>query len=571
MKIRFWGTRGSIPSPGPETVRYGGNTSCIELRSEAGTLIVFDCGTGARALGRALLDERSGGQGAVLVGHTHWDHIHGLPFFAPLFQAGERWSLYGPRGLGRSLQDTLAGQMEYTYFPVALDSLGAEVTYQDLVEGEFAIDDIAITTQYLNHPALTIGFRLVVDGWTVVYASDHEPFDPSLGGGGDLRANQGDARHLEFLRGADVVIHDAQYLAAEYGDRIGWGHSPMEYVVDAAVAAGVGTLVLHHHDPARTDDEVDALLTTARARAAAQHSALEIVAAAEGAGLERAARATALRAVAATSALVHGPAAAAALVAIDEPMAAAAVRAAAAQEELALAESSGDGESLVMVVDADHAPEAARGAFGSDTVVVGITTTLPVPSVPQVSDWIVWPASIAHVRTKLRAAALRRACRWLVAPRAVNEEDRLAALHGLGLLDTAPEERFDALTREATATFQVPIALITLVDADRQWFKARCGIDIEQGPLDDSMCAHAILEPDVLIISDLLTDDRFADSPQANGDGRVRFYAGVPLRTEDGSAVGTFCIADHRPRALSADGLAELKRLAARAETELRR
>ena len=179
MRIRFWGTRGSVPTPGPGTVRYGGNTSCVEVRTDGGTLLVLDCGTGARGLGLRLLEEAASAgpppAGSILIGHTHWDHIHGLPFFAPLFVPGSRWDVFGPRGLGRTLDNVLAGQMEYQYFPIGLDEVNAEVHYHDLVEGVFEFGDATIRTQYLNHPALTLGFRIEADGATVVYASDHEP------------------------------------------------------------------------------------------------------------------------------------------------------------------------------------------------------------------------------------------------------------------------------------------------------------------------------------------------------------------------------------------------------------
>ena len=239
MRIRFWGTRGSIATPGPSTVRYGGNTACVELRSDAGTILVLDCGTGARPLGAALVEEQLSPSGAVLLGHTHWDHIQGLPFFEPLFRPGGRWDLYGPRGLGASLAQTLAGQMQYQYFPVSVEQLGADVSYHDLVEGAFEVGDLVVRTQYLNHTALTLGYRIEGDGAVVCYLADHEPFDSSLGAGGDLASSGEDARHVAFMAGADVVIHDAQYDAEEYETRRGWGHSTVEYVVDAAVAAGV--------------------------------------------------------------------------------------------------------------------------------------------------------------------------------------------------------------------------------------------------------------------------------------------------------------------------------------------
>src|ERR1700678_1457553 len=150
MRVHFWGTRGSLPKPGPTTARYGGNTSCAEIRSSGGTLIMVDCGTGAQALGQSLLAaDPQGAAGHILIGHTHWDPIQGLPFFAPLFIPGNEWDIYGPKGLDQSVRESLAGQMQYTYFPVALEQFGATVRYHDLVEGVFQIDDVRITTQYL--------------------------------------------------------------------------------------------------------------------------------------------------------------------------------------------------------------------------------------------------------------------------------------------------------------------------------------------------------------------------------------------------------------------------------------
>ena len=593
MKIRSWGTRGSIATPGPATVRFGGNTSCVEIRSDAGTLLVVDCGTGARALGQALVAEEAAAgrplSGSILIGHTHWDHIQGLPFFAPLFGPGGRWRLYGPRGLGRSLGDTLAGQMQYQYFPLTLEQFGAEVSFHDLVEGTFEIDDVTITTHYLNHPALTLGYRIEADGVSVVYASDHEPHDRALAAGGDLMASAEDARHVAFLRDADVVIHDAQYTAEEYADRTGWGHSTLEYVVDAARLAGVRRLVLHHHDPTRDDAAVDAFVARARERAAATGYAGTIEAAAEGHVLEvaRDERAPVAR-VAATPSATRVPAmdevAAAVIVAVSDPALAVAVTAAADAEQLRV-RSAGPAELVevadrtgraVLVVDLDDETlvdtlrGCGRGSTAAGTAVVGLTRrVLPMPAPPQVTEWLVWPCTVAHVRTKLRAAVLRRACRWQAAPQPPDEEARVHALHALGVLDTEPEDRFDRYTEEACRALGVPIALVTLVDRDRQWFKSHRGTEAQETPRDQSVCAHAILGTDVLQVPDLLEDDRFADNPMVAGPLRARFYAGVPLVLSDGSTVGTLCVADQRPRVLDDAQLDELRRLGSLVQAEL--
>src|SRR6266446_10896805 len=160
MDVRFWGTRGSLAKPGPTTLRYGGNTSCVEVRGVDGTLIVLDCGTGAHGLGQALVS--AGGprcDGHLMITHTHWDHIQGFPFFAPLFIPGNTWDIYAPGALGQQLERTLAGQMEYNYFPVTLAQLGASIRFHDLAEGRFTVGAVRVTTQYLNHPALALGYR----------------------------------------------------------------------------------------------------------------------------------------------------------------------------------------------------------------------------------------------------------------------------------------------------------------------------------------------------------------------------------------------------------------------------
>jgi phosphoribosyl 1,2-cyclic phosphodiesterase len=289
MLVRFWGTRGSLAKPGPTTVRYGGNTSCVEVRLADRTLIVLDCGTGAHGLGQALQASGAGPlRGHLLITHTHWDHIQGFPFFLPLFVSGNEWDLYAPGSGGQQLETTLAGQMEYTYFPVTLEQLDATIRFHDLVESQFPIAGARIITQYLNHPALTLGYRLEADGVTVVYSVDHEPHGrgrPDAAGltssiaGGPLHRE--DQRHVAFLAGADLVIHDAQYTAEEYPKRMGWGHCPAEWAVDYAMAAGAKRLALFHHDPLRDDDAVDRLVETCRERVAAAGASLDVFGAAE--------------------------------------------------------------------------------------------------------------------------------------------------------------------------------------------------------------------------------------------------------------------------------------------------
>ncbi len=540
----------------------------MEVRTDSGTLLVLDCGTGARGLGLRLLEDAAaaGGQpptGAILIGHTHWDHIHGLPFFGPLFVAGSQWDVFGPRGLGRTLDNVLAGQMEYQYFPIGLDEVNAEVRYHDLVEGVFEFGDATIRTQYLNHPALTLGFRIEADGATFVYASDHEPHDPALAGGALPRVGSADARHADFLADADVVVHDTQYDATGYPAKVGWGHSTMEYAVTLAGAARVRRLVLFHHDPQRDDDAVDDLLDRARALAGAAGTSLQVDAATEGSVLEiRGARRHGARPDEAVATVVPttGDLAVGIAIATRDRSLEGLVEAAATAEGLTVRTLQGDLSDAVVVVDVDDGatPEVDRSCG-----VLGVTRrAIPMFPVAGITDWIVLPASIAHVRTKLRAAVLRKACHWLAAPVAPDEERRVAALHRLGLLDTPREARFDRLVEQAREIAATPIALVSLVDSQRQWFKATAGFDVTESHRDQSMCAHAILAPDVFQVPDAFEDSRFADNPAVAGPIRVRFYAGVPLALADGSRVGTLCVADHRPRLLDDHQIEALCRLA---------
>jgi len=300
MDIRFWGTRGSVAKPGPTTLRHGGNTSCVEVRGDSGTLIVLDCGTGAHGLGQALMDGGARCDGHLMITHTHWDHIQGFPFFAPLFVPGNSWDIYAPGALGRQLERTLAGQMEYNYFPVTLAQLGATIRFHDLAEGEFTIGDVRVTAQFLNHPALTLGYRLQCGGNAIVYSVDHEPHaaNPAARAVGDPPRHKEDQRHIDFLAGADLVIHDSQYTIAEYPQKTGWGHTPAEWAVDYAVAAGVKRLALTHHDPLRDDDAVDRVVEMCRQRARAAGSPIEIFGACEGQVLHFEARSGATSAVA---------------------------------------------------------------------------------------------------------------------------------------------------------------------------------------------------------------------------------------------------------------------------------
>jgi phosphoribosyl 1,2-cyclic phosphodiesterase/CheY-like chemotaxis protein len=597
MRVRFWGTRGSIPKCGPEVLRYGGNTACVEVRTAAGTLIVIDCGTGAHDLGRELV--APGGppkrSGHLLISHTHWDHIQGLPFFAPLFSPGSRWDIYGPRGVRQSLQETLAGQMQSTYFPVALEELGADIRYHELVEGTLQIGEVRVSTRYLNHPALTLGYRLQADGATLVYASDHEPHARDLATGrGPVEGEDG--RHVEFLRGADLVIHDAQFTPEEYGERVGWGHSTGEYAVRMCQLAGARSLALAHHDPRRSDLELDGMVQAVRARLGDEPplgSPLRVFAAAEGQALELTGSADAPpaepetpQADVAPDALRYGPVV---VGAADATLAAQVSEAMRADGLPVVLGRSGGGTVEAVeaarpsVVLLEHAPGRIDGiaacrairrlpAGGADDLPVIIVSTRQDgagEAGPGVTERLEAPFSTSYLQARLRAWVLRQACRWRRAEPPPNEELRLAALHALGILDTPAEERFDRLTRLAAALFDVPIALVSLVDRDRQWFKSRHGLGLLETHRDASFCAHALHREDAMVIPDARLDDRFADNPQVTGPPRLRFYAGYPLSDADGACFGTLCLIDTRPRELDGAKLDLFRDLGALVRREL--
>jgi phosphoribosyl 1,2-cyclic phosphodiesterase len=263
-------------------VRYGGNTACVEMRTNGGTFFIFDSGTGIRELGLHLAREGGPFAAHLMLGHTHWDHISGFPFFTPAFVPGNRLVIYGARDLDRSLRDVLAGQMHFTYFPVPLGDLSAEITFSELEEGTIQVDDAQVRTHYLNHTAVCMGYKVEADGVSVAYITDHEPYGVVEDGLRRGFIHGGDRRLIEFVRGVDLLIQDAQYTADEYAARRGWGHGSTDYVTDLAVEAGVRRLALFHHEPTHSDDYLDRMVDLARARAHETESLVEIFAAAEG-------------------------------------------------------------------------------------------------------------------------------------------------------------------------------------------------------------------------------------------------------------------------------------------------
>ena len=279
MKVRFWGVRGSIPSPGPKTQKYGGNTACIELRVGADDrLVIVDAGSGIRSLGNFIMGHdlpKGPIKADIFLSHTHWDHIMGYPFFTPIYIPGTILTVYGPVSFEEDpLEEVVGGQMKYRYFPVNLGELASKIEYVRLKEAP-AIDlgnGLHLSTKLLNHPITALGYRFTANGKAVCTCYDTEPFrnlfitDPKHPDYDEAMAYEGEEVAVEqnlaveqFFAGADLLIHDAQYTAAEYGARINWGHSSIEHAIAAANRAGVKKLALFHHDPDRADATLDEL------------------------------------------------------------------------------------------------------------------------------------------------------------------------------------------------------------------------------------------------------------------------------------------------------------------------
>lgn len=288
LRVRFWGTRGSIPTPGAHTVRYGGNTPCVEVRTADGWLIVLDAGTGIRELGYDLLHraDSTAIAGDIFLTHAHWDHIQGLPFFAPIFQHGNRFTILGSAAMARRVDDVVRDQMSPVVFPVSFEQLSASIDFRNLAEGTRTVGNgYEVTAFGVQHPGGALGFRFTETGRTdgaLVYVPDCElSSHPQYGNGPKWRE-----RFVAFVRGASVLIHDAMYTTAEYDHHHGWGHSTHREAVELALEAGVGTLVLFHHEPRRSDDALDACLAECRALVRARGGTLEVLAAAEGLSLD---------------------------------------------------------------------------------------------------------------------------------------------------------------------------------------------------------------------------------------------------------------------------------------------
>lgn len=494
--------------------KYGGNTPCIEITSASGYTFILDMGSGAVDLGADLVkrmnpqDGNSPKSGTVLVTHTHWDHIQGMPFFAPFFIPGLKWDVYGPKSLSGSFEDTLAVQMQAEYFPITMSQLIADVNCHDLFEGHFKTKGVTVRTHYLNHTVLTLGYRLESGGVSIAYITDHEPYDHRLAVDGYERktgdvTETDDDRHVEFFDDVDILIHDCQYTASEYGKgKAGWGHSTVEYVVDVAIEAGVKQLALFHHDPNRTDEQVDELVEVARKRAKSKgKSSLPFIfAAAEGLSIDfpEMKKSDSRRRSSNLAGSMQAPngissfAAENVVACLDCEV----TFCESLKEELdndnLTCHLCKDFDSLLEVTE-QKKPQVIilnhcnpNGGAGNAVDVCqsitqkmdgwGVNVTFFIIAKTQadleegrassnivpVNNWITEPLSVDYIRTRIRMSILRKTCLWEQAPVPLYEEQRLKALHESKLMNLTNRESICCLGRIARQLFSVSRAFFLL-------------------------------------------------------------------------------------------------------------
>ncbi len=292
MKFKFWGVRGSIASPGPRTVRYGGNTTCIEVRSDDDTLIVLDGGTGLFCLAQSLLaDGKRPIDANIFITHSHWDHIHGLPFFTPLFVKGSRVCLHGVADphTGAGIEHVMGVQLQHSYFPVSEAQLNATLEYRTVQVGEgVTVGDAVVRNVVMGHPVTDLGYRVDCNGKAVFFTGDHEPLYNLYPAGHP--EHEACARQVAqrteaidaMVRGVDALIVDCSYTREEYPAKVGWGHGTFDAALAMALRNGVRQLYCTHHEPTRSDDELEAVFADVMARHAPLLGELQVFLAYEG-------------------------------------------------------------------------------------------------------------------------------------------------------------------------------------------------------------------------------------------------------------------------------------------------
>lgn len=278
--VRCWGTRGSIPSPGPDTARYGGNTSCVEI--EAGDRrFVFDAGTGIRPLGKKVLSEARTRESTIFLTHFHWDHIQGLPFFAPVHEPDFEILIMAPPQEGVDSESLICGMMGPVYFPLPFVDFPAKITFRDLGVGQWESGDVAVSALRVRHAAHTVGYRLEAHGCSVVYIPDNE-----LVGGTHPAVDGWYDRLVDFIADADLLLHDAMFTPQEYPQKEGWGHSTFDQTLALAEQGGVERLRFFHHAPSRTDEDLVRIVRSYQGELDRRGSGLDLRAAEEGVGMK---------------------------------------------------------------------------------------------------------------------------------------------------------------------------------------------------------------------------------------------------------------------------------------------
>jgi phosphoribosyl 1,2-cyclic phosphodiesterase len=278
LTVRFWGVRGSLPSPGIDTVIYGGNTSCLEIRAGE-RLVIIDLGSGIRPFGEWLIENDRKKYGKInadiFLTHTHWDHIMGFPMFNPIYIPGTQLRITAPVSLeNESLKSIIENQLSYKYWPVRANELGANIEYNQISETLIDLGEgLTISSKFLNHPIFCLGYRINYQGKSIVTIYDHEPFrnlfalgsqdiDKEAAREGEIAAAEENEKVKKFVNGADIVIHDAQYTKQEYTSHVGWGHCSYEHAIETTAGNGVKKLVLFHHEPSRTDKQLEEIEKT---------------------------------------------------------------------------------------------------------------------------------------------------------------------------------------------------------------------------------------------------------------------------------------------------------------------
>jgi len=276
--IQFWGVRGTLPVPGKETVRYGGNTNCVTMKIANRHFFIFDAGTGIKALSNHMMKHHSPLSAKIFITHPHYDHIQGLPFFVPLYKKGNDFEIFGPDNDGLDIEKSLAGQMDSIYFPVTIKEFSANIKFHNLVEEEFRVGNVKVKTLYLTHPGKCLGYQLKYDNKIFCYITDNEiPLENS-----EAYSQFHINRLIQFIQNADVLIMDATYSDGEFSQKVFWGHSCVSRVVEIADQAKVKLLCLYHHDLDQTDDDIDKKLEMAKSLLLQKNSTTICIAPKEG-------------------------------------------------------------------------------------------------------------------------------------------------------------------------------------------------------------------------------------------------------------------------------------------------